>query len=1377
VSFVSSIPLASGDSSITTHADFVLVPGDKFLITEGMILPCDAILMNGKVLVDESMLTGESIPVCKVPIDSHIAEQHQQMDEGTGERGSTVSGSEGRKLINEKIDFSSPSSPLDQKHSSHLAVLKECRIPSYLKPEDEATLLDPYAKMTGNILFSGTKVKVCYGENCYAIVYKTSFRSAKGQLVSSLLKPKEGFVTFISDAINAILCMLILVTLFYILTAYILYQHGLPLGVVLFRYLDAISIAVPPALTACLTISTGISIDRLKKKSIYVADTTRVNFAGVISAVCFDKTGTLTESELVLEGVYCRCEGFTAEKGSGNGNDRYDDYKIKEGVEGDGEGGEEAVSESRKGNELKEVHRISEDSTGISKKPSSSSSSFLRKKPLPFACQEIMSTCHSLAFEKNSTTPIGDPLEVELYLASQWKLQSSSSGSSFSGNFYVTPPHTAASSSSHSGSFSSPLSSAPSSKKAGDGRYEILKHFEFTPERLRAASIVKEPSGRLMYLLKGSPEIIVKLCDPNTLPINIEERLGELARKGYRVIALASKECFSTDLVLSQEMIEKQLPYLCFYGLVYLSSALKGETKQTITSLRLANIHTNMITGDHINTAIAVAGDCGIIGKIHPLHSSSSSAGSVGSVASTSWFSVISSFLSGKPMFVSSSVSAKKNKGFSQDGSGNGNNVTGGNNEQLAVLSSEAIEYLTYIIDEIDGDIKVLNAANGKIMNISLATVIYYASQSYLLQLIQANRKLEKEISKQSLLVSTFQQKTQKRSFVGSDTGTGSRNGGRSEGNRRSGSHLLRDETEGEGGADLENGGGGPTALSSVLSPSSSSSSKQKIMKVELALTGKALKLLQKKASTSAYSKKLLRDLIHYAKIFARMKPHDKKYVVESLKETKIFEDCDRELEGEDTEEDSTTGNISRSNDDIESGVISQLHAASPLHASAASNSSLLRQSNQPRRMSGSSPSRRGIGGTKRQNSLFNKSKRVLTGGGPEGRRQYGENYDVLFCGDGANDMVALRGATIGVSLCDAETSVAAPITSKIQTPFSVVDVMCEGRASLITAYVLILFTLMYGLIQLFFTLELYYFGLLVGDNMYIIQDLVYTLVLGYTMCKAEASSTLSIQQPPKRFLISHNIVKFLIMIALFLLFQILSLFILSLQGFYTAYQTDDPLSQTYAYESSIIFNISLGQIMIASIVCSIDQPFRQNWYSNKYHTGLLFFETIWLLVQILTQNSRFLQDTLQIKPVPIYFGFIEIAILILHGLICIGIDSLLDYCFLVRWNQHWTKDRNYNVIKEKLLLKNHPIFSPEFPTDDLPSGSSQLSVARRSLEEIDPTSVLITNSDDAPLTQGNDDVNDHSSSSKKSGLFPSSKSPSYSRILRSGSDQSSDQG
>ena len=42
-----------------------LVPGDVVKVPEGRSLPCDMILLSGSAIVNEAMLTGESIPVMK----------------------------------------------------------------------------------------------------------------------------------------------------------------------------------------------------------------------------------------------------------------------------------------------------------------------------------------------------------------------------------------------------------------------------------------------------------------------------------------------------------------------------------------------------------------------------------------------------------------------------------------------------------------------------------------------------------------------------------------------------------------------------------------------------------------------------------------------------------------------------------------------------------------------------------------------------------------------------------------------------------------------------------------------------------------------------------------------------------------------------------------------------------------------------------------------------------------------------------------------------------------------------------------------------------------------------------------------------------------
>jgi cation-transporting ATPase 13A3/4/5 len=84
----------------------------------------------------------------------------------------------------------------------------------------------------------------------------------------------------------------------------LLNRYGASVTDILWKLLDMITIAVPPALPACLTIASSLSILRLQRKKIFTVDAERIGVAGSVNTVCFDKTGTLTDSTLALEALW-----------------------------------------------------------------------------------------------------------------------------------------------------------------------------------------------------------------------------------------------------------------------------------------------------------------------------------------------------------------------------------------------------------------------------------------------------------------------------------------------------------------------------------------------------------------------------------------------------------------------------------------------------------------------------------------------------------------------------------------------------------------------------------------------------------------------------------------------------------------------------------------------------------------------------------------------------------------------------------------------------------------------------------------------------------------------------------------------------------------
>ena len=78
---------------------------------------------------------------------------------------------------------------------------------------------------------------------------------------------------------------------------------GVPSRILVFRALDLITVAVPPALPTAMSCGIVFAIYRLKSNGkIFCISPPRVNMAGQISTFVFDKTGTLTEEGLSVLG-------------------------------------------------------------------------------------------------------------------------------------------------------------------------------------------------------------------------------------------------------------------------------------------------------------------------------------------------------------------------------------------------------------------------------------------------------------------------------------------------------------------------------------------------------------------------------------------------------------------------------------------------------------------------------------------------------------------------------------------------------------------------------------------------------------------------------------------------------------------------------------------------------------------------------------------------------------------------------------------------------------------------------------------------------------------------------------------------------------------
>ncbi|MGY1694312.1 HAD-IC family P-type ATPase [Geodermatophilus sp. SYSU D00814] len=109
-------------------------------------------------------------------------------------------------------------------------------------------------------------------------------------------------------------------------------------------------------------------------------------------------------------------------------------------------------------------------------------------------------------------------------------------------------------------------------------------------------------SGRLV--VKGAPEVVLGLC---TDAGGAGDRVRELAGEGLRVLAVADRE-----LDGQPEDLEAAATGLTLRGLVGLADTVRGSSAAAVEQLGAAGIRVLVATGDHPETAAAIAAQAGV---------------------------------------------------------------------------------------------------------------------------------------------------------------------------------------------------------------------------------------------------------------------------------------------------------------------------------------------------------------------------------------------------------------------------------------------------------------------------------------------------------------------------------------------------------------------------------------------------------------------------------------------------------------------------------------------------------------------------------------------------------------------------------------------
>ncbi len=157
-------------------------------------------------------------------------------------------------------------------------------------------------------------------------------------------------------------------------------------------------------------------------------------------------------------------------------------------------------------------------------------------------------------------------------------------------------------------------------RKEMEEKYLRLLEIPLDSTRKRMTT-VNQIEGERYLLIKGAPEVLLHRCteiegETGIRPIkpddtdNVMKELNEMTGNALRVLGFAYRKLSPDEDLNDKEALEKDL---IFAGLVGMMDPPREEAKEAIAIAKKAGIKVVMITGDHKDTAVAIAREISLV--------------------------------------------------------------------------------------------------------------------------------------------------------------------------------------------------------------------------------------------------------------------------------------------------------------------------------------------------------------------------------------------------------------------------------------------------------------------------------------------------------------------------------------------------------------------------------------------------------------------------------------------------------------------------------------------------------------------------------------------------------------------------------------------